>query len=295
MDLRSLRYFLSVAEQGGFTAAAEQLHIAQPAVSMAIRKLEQQLELPLFDRQGKQIRLTDEGDVLARHARLILQAVADAEREMRELHTLERGEVRVGIPSMLGSYYFPPILMAFRHRYPGIRLEVVEAGTRKLQQMLHRGEIDMGVIVSDSPPEDLESHCFLRAQMMAILPIDHPLATAPEIGYDAFFAEELVLFKEGYFHREVIDRISHEAGVSPRIGFEANLIPLIKQIVSHGYGISTLLEMVVVDDPSLVAVPFTPAVWLDLSLAWRKGHRLSRANQTFADLVLEQAAPLQGR
>lgn len=295
MKLRNLRYFLAVAEQGGFTAAAEQLHIAQPAVSMAIRKLEQQLELPLFDRQERQVRLTSEGEVLVRHARRILQAVQDAEREMRELHTLERGEVRVGIPSMLGSYYFPPILMAFRHRYPGIRLEVVEAGTRKLQQMIHRGEIDMGVIVSDTPPEELETHRFLQAQMMAILPVDHPLAAADNISYDAFFAEELVLFKEGYFHREVIDRISHEAGVTPNIGFETNLIPLIKQIVSHGYGITTLLEMVVIDDPSLVAIPFATPVWLDLSLAWRKGHHLSRANQTFVDLVLEQARPVQGR
>lgn len=289
MDLRHLRYFLAVAEQGGFTAAAEQLHVAQPAVSMAIRRLEHALALPLFDRQERQVRLTSEGEVLARHARHILQAVADAEREMRELHALERGEVRVGIPSMLGSYYFPPILMAFRHRYPGVRLEVVEAGTRNLQRMIHRGEIDMGVIVSDRPPDDLEIHPFLRAQMMAILPVDHPLAAADSIDHQAFFAEELVLFKEGYFHREVIDRLSAEAGVTPRIGFETNLIPLIKQIVSHGYGITTLLEMVVADDPALVAVPFCPAVHLDLSLAWRKGHRLSRANQTFVDLVLDHA------
>lgn len=295
MNLRTLRYFLAVAETGGFTAAAERLHIAQPAVSMAIRKLEQQLDLQLFDRQERRIRLTDEGEVLARHARLVLQAMQDAERELNELHTLERGEVRVGIPSMLGSYYFPPILMAFRHRYPGIHLEVVEAGTRNLQQMLHRGEIDMGVIVSDTPPEDLETHRFLCDQMMAILPIDHPLAANHTISYDAFFAEELVLFKEGYFHREVIDRISMETGVTPHIGFETNLIPLIKQIVSHGYGITTLLAMVVADDPTLVAIPFSQPVWLDLSLAWRRGHRLSRANQTFVDLVLEQARPKTGR
>ncbi|PSL14067.1 transcriptional regulator [Marinobacterium halophilum] len=295
MDIRSLRYFLMVADQGGFTAAAEQLHIAQPAVSMAIRKLEQTLDLPLFNRHERRVTLTDEGEVLARHARLILQAVADAEREVRELHALERGEVRIGIPSMLGSYYFPPILMAFRHRYPGVRLEVIEAGTRKIQTMIHRGDIDMGVIVTDTPPTDLETHRFLQDQMMAILPADHALAKADTISYDAFFAEELVLFKEGYFHREVIDRISEEVGVTPNIGFETNLIPLIKQIVAHDYGITTLLKMVVADDPALVAVPFTVPVWLDLSLAWRKGHRLSRANQTFVDLVLEQAPASHSR
>jgi DNA-binding transcriptional LysR family regulator len=290
MDIRSLRYFVAVAELGGFSAAAEQLHIAQPAVSMAIRKLEQSLQLQLFHRHERRISLTDEGQVLLRHAHAILQAVRDAEREMHELHALECGEVRVGIPSMLGSYYFPPILMAFRHRYPQLRLEVVEAGTRQLQRMIHRGEIDMGVIVADTPPDDLETHSFLQAQMMAVLPMDHNLADSDSIRYDAFFAEELVLFKKGYFHREVIDRLSAEAGVTPHIGFETNLIPLIKQIVSHGFGITTLLEMVVADDPQLIARPFEQPVWLDLSLAWRKGHLLSRANRTFVDFVLEQAS-----
>lgn len=290
MDLRSLRYFAAVVDQGGFSAAAKQLHVAQPAVSMAIRKLEQSLDLQLLHRQERRISLTDEGQVLLRHARRILQAAQDAEREMRELHALESGEVRVGIPSMLGSYYFPPILMAFRHRYPQLRLEVVEAGTRRLQQMIHQGEIDMGVIVADTPPEDLETHSFLQAQMMAVLPVDHPLACHDSLDYGAFFSEELVLFKEGYFHREVIDRLCAEAGVTPNIGFETNLIPLIKQIVSHGFGITTLLEMVVADDPRLTARPFRQPVWLDLSLAWRKGHLLSRANRTFVDFVLEQAA-----
>jgi len=290
MDLRSLRYFVTVVDQGGFSAAARQLHVAQPAVSMAIRKLEESLELQLLHRQERRINLTDEGQVLLGHARRILQAVQDAEREMRELHALECGEVRVGIPSMLGSYYFPPILMAFRHRYPQLRLEVVEAGTRQLQKMVHRGEIDMGVIVADTPPEDLETHSFLQAQMMAVLPVDHPLTRHDSIDYSAFFAEELVLFKEGYFHREVIDRLCAEAGVTPNIGFETNLIPLIKQIVSHGFGITTLLEMVVADDPRLTARPFRQPVWLDLSLAWRKGHLLSRANRSFVDFVLEQAA-----
>lgn len=289
MDIRALRYFVAVAEHGGFSAAAEQLHIAQPAVSMAIRKLEHALGLQLFHRHERHISLTDEGQVLLRHARSIIQAVRDAEREMRELHALERGEVRVGVPGMLGSYYFPPILMAFRHRYPQLRLEVVEAGTRQLQQMIHRSEIDLGVIVADTPPDDLETHSFLQAQMMAVLPVDHPLACHDQIDYDAFFAEELVLFKEGYFHREVIDRLSSEAGVTPTIGFETNLIPLIKQIVSHGFGITTLLEMVVADDPQLTARPFRQPVWLDLSLAWRKGHLLSRANRTFVDFVLQQA------
>lgn len=91
---------------------------------MAIAKLEQQLELRLFDRQDCNVRLTPEGEVLCRHAERLLLQMHQAEAEMAELKGLERGEVRIGIPYMMGSYYFPPILMAFKHRYPGLKIRV---------------------------------------------------------------------------------------------------------------------------------------------------------------------------
>ena len=285
LEIKALRYFVAVVDANGFTAAARTLHVAQPAVSMAIRKLENTLELNLFHRRERGIELTDEGRVLLTHARRILQAVSDAELEMHELHGLTRGEVRIGVPSMLGSYYFPPILMAFRHRYPNLQLTVVESGTRKIQQMLSEGEIDMGVIVSDTPPADLESYTFLRDQMMAILPQDHPLATKESISFDEFFREDLVVFKQGYFHREQLDKLAHASGSPLKIGFETNLLPLIKQIVRHGFAISTLLEMAISDASDLVARPFAEPVWLDLSIAWRRDGYLSRANCAFVEFL----------
>lgn len=298
LEVKALRYFLAVVDENGFTAAARALHVAQPAVSMAIRKLEQHLELSLFHRRERGIELTDEGRVLLGHARRILQAVSDAELELNELHGLARGEVRIGIPSMLGSYYFPPILMAFRHRYPNLQLTVVESGTRRIQQMISDGEIDMGVIVSDTPPAELESHTFLRDQMMAILPRDHPLAQQQVITFDEFFREDLVVFKQGYFHREQLDRLAAASHSPLKIGFETNLLPLIKQIVRHGFAISTLLEMAISDASDLVARPFAEPVWLDLSLAWRRDGYLSRANRAFVEFLgqlhPEQQIPTPG-
>ncbi|WP_027853782.1 LysR family transcriptional regulator [Marinobacterium litorale] len=289
LEVRALRYFLAVAEEQGFTAAARRLNVAQPAVSMAIRKLEERLALNLFHRRERHVELTDEGQVLLGHARRITQAVKDAELEMHEIHGLRQGEVRIGIPSMLGSYYFPPILMAFRHRYPNLQLTVVESGTRRIQQMISAGEIDMGVIVSNTPAEELEAHRFLRDQMTAVMPADHPLAEHDAISFNQFFAEDLVVFKPGYFHREVIDRLAGEAGVTPRIGFETNLLPLIKQIVRHGFALTTLLAMVIEEDADLVARPFSEPVWLDLSIAWRREGYLSRANRTFVDFLLQHS------
>ena len=114
MDLRTLRYFRTIADLGSYTRAAEQLHIAQPALSMAMRKLEAELELTLLQRRDKRIQLTDEGRRLYHHAQRLLQASDEALIEMAELKGLQQGEVRVGVSSMLGSYYFPPIFMAFR-------------------------------------------------------------------------------------------------------------------------------------------------------------------------------------
>nr|WP_067291876.1 LysR family transcriptional regulator [Marinobacterium profundum] len=290
MDIKPLRYFTEVARHASFTRAAEVLHVAQPAVSMAIRKLEAELELTLFHRNDRKVVLTDEGQRLLEHASRILQMVDDAQLEMQELRGLTRGEVRVGIPGMLGSYYFPPILMAFRHQHPNLRLSVVEAGTGRLREMLQEGLLDLAIIVADAVPDELEAGIFLRQQMMVILPRDHALAQQSHISYEAFFREELVLFQQGYFHRKVVDQIVKRGNYTPNIGFETNLLPLIKSIVKQGFGISTLLAMVLRDDPDLVAVPFEEPVWLDLSIAWRRQGYLSRANRAFVDFVLAHSA-----
>ncbi|MFZ1342142.1 LysR family transcriptional regulator [Thiothrix eikelboomii] len=287
MDLRQLRYFHEIVRLGSFTRAAEVLQIAQPAVSVAIRKLEAELELQLFQRHDRKVSLTAEGERLWVHAQRILQAVDDARLEMQELKGLSKGAVRVGITGMMGSYYFPPILMAFRHRYPHLSLQVIEGGTWQLQQMLEHAELDLAVIVREFLPTELEARVILREEMRVVVACEHPLAQQTTVSIKDFFKEELVLFRNGYFHRKLVDRLAAEAGVQPVIGFETNLIPLIKSIIKQGFGISTLLAMAVADDPDLVDLPFTEPVYLDLCIAWRRNGYLSKANQAFVDFLLE--------
>jgi DNA-binding transcriptional LysR family regulator len=288
MTLKQLRYFQTVVEQGGFSAASRHLHIAQPAISIAIRNLEAELELTLLQRNDRQITVTAEGEVLLRHAKHLLEEANKAALEMSELKGLTKGEVRIGIPSMLGSYYFPPFLMGFKHRYPELRLSVYEQGTRHLQEMIRGGELDLGVVVTDTPPEDLETRFLTREEMVACVPCDHPFSSKLSISMDEFFSQELVIFKHGYFLREFIDRFSQQRQQQPTIAFETNLIPLTKAIVRQGFGITTFLRMVIEQDAQqdLVAVPFSEPVYLDLSLAWKKGGYLSRAERAFVEYTL---------
>lgn len=287
MDIKPLRYFVAIAKTASFTKAAQQLSVAQPAVSMAIKKLEADLGLTLIHRADRHVGLTDEGKRLLVHAEKIVQATDDALLEMGELKGLSQGEVRVGIPSMLGSYYFPPILMAFRHKYPTIALKVIEGGTWQLQQMLENGELDLSVIVAETLPDGLETQALIREEMRVTIATDHPFSQLERITPDAFFDEELVMFKEGYFHRRIVDKLAKACNKQPKIGFETNLIPLIKSITQQGFGISTLLSMVIEDDDELITRSFDPPIWLDLGIAWRKDSYLSKANRAFLEFVSE--------
>ncbi|WP_136067166.1 LysR family transcriptional regulator [Modicisalibacter radicis] len=284
-DLRALRYFLAVADHAGFTRAARELHVAQSAVSQTIAGLEARLELTLFHRHERRISLTPEGELLRVQARELLERAEGVSLAMRELHGLVKGEVRIGIPSMLGSYYFPPLLMGFKARHPGIRLTVIEAGTRRLQDMIAAGELDLGVITSDASNRQLERRPLLREEMVVCVPLEHRFAGRTAVSAEEVFEEPLVLFQDGYFHREFVDRLAEELRLEPRIAFQSNLIPLTKAIVRQGFGITTFLRRVISED-DLVAVSLSPATYLDLSLAWGKGAYLSRAESAFVDFAM---------
>ena len=287
MDLKQLSFFAEVARRASFTKAAQQLCVVQSAVSIAIKKLEADLGLALFNRVGKKVSLTAEGKVLLEHAHRIIDQFQSARQAMDELKGLEKGVVRIGLPSLLGTYYFPDILADFKRRYPNLRLSVYEAGARQLQQMIHEGELDMGIVVRDELPENLEARGFLKEEMVACVAPGHPFAGASGISHEEFLRQELVLFKEDYFHREFINRISHRLGQSLDIVVETNLVPLIISTVAQGSGITTFLRMVADATPGLVAVPFNDPVYLELCIAWKKDAFLAKADQAFIEFLLQ--------
>ncbi|WP_394247046.1 LysR family transcriptional regulator [Vibrio profundi] len=285
LESKPLRHFLAVAEHGNFTHAAKALHIAQPALSISIKKLEQSLELSLFRRGDKSVTLTQEGQALYEHAKRIAQQFSDAELAMNELKGLEKGEVRLGAPSMMGSYFFPKILMAFKSQYPNLKLTLIDAGTESIRQMLLNGELDIGVINDANVPNDLETDHLLDSEMLAVVGGKHDLAQKDSIEFEEFFQEDLILFKPGYFHRDFIDGVHEQHGFDMNIAFESNLLPMILSIVKQEFAITALLELVTEHEHEVVGVPFSPPVKLKLALAWRKEGYLSKADRTFIDFV----------
>jgi len=289
MEIRQLRYFLEVAGLGNFTKAAEALRIAQPAVSMAIKNLEEELDLVLFNRREKKVSLTAEGEIFLPHARRILEDLKAAELEMGELKGLAKGEVRIGIPPMISAYFFPDIFRDFLREYPQLHLSVYGEGAGRIQKMIGLGELDMGVVAGESFPETLEVRQFLREEVVVCVPHDHPFASRRSVTLAEFIGEPLVFYKEGYYLREFFLEALKETGSTPRIVFETNLFSLVKSLVRNGTGISTFLKMVVAADADLAAVSFDPPLHLDLLIAWKKHLYLSRANRAFVEFLLDRA------
>jgi len=289
MEFRQLQHFVAVVETGSISAAARRLYLAQPAISASIKKLENELNMPLLHRRERGVRLTEAGQQFLQHARQILKQAKDAKLAMQAIEGLDQGDVEIGVPPMLGSYFFPPLLMAFKHQYPSLRLNIIDSGTQSIRKKLLDGDLELGVVADHDIPAEFETGKLIREEMVVCMAADHPLAEFDKIEYSDFLKHELILFGKGYYHHALIDRISQKEKEKPKIAFTSNLLPLIKSIIRKGYAISPMWKVTVQDDDDeIITRPFVEPFCIDLSLAWRRDSYLSRANQAFRDFILEE-------
>ncbi len=287
MDLKRLKYFCSLAKIGNFTHTATHLGIAQPALSMAIKKLEDEVGLKLVNRAERQMTLTADGEVLLKHAQRILESVNQAELEIQELKGIETGTIQFGASSMLSSYYLPNVLAKFKQKYPKVRINLIEAGTASLQQMLLEGALDIALIRSDRPHDQIRCVNLFAEDMVALVPCNHPLSKQSSMKLADFCQQPLVLFREGYFLREAVSQYSKQQHIRLDIRFETNLIDLLKAMVVSEVGISTGLSRIVKPGDPVVTLPFEPKIPLYIGLGWKKNHYLSKASRAFVDFMQE--------
>lgn len=249
-----------MAKTGNFTKTADQLGIAQSALSTSIKKLEHQLGLKLINRTERQMSLTAEGRVLLQHTRIILEDVEQAEKELQELKGLTSGVINFGVSAMLASYFLPDALSQFKKSYPGIQINIQEAGTATLEQMLVNGELEIALIRADREHEQIRRTVLIEDQIAACVPIDHPFSNCESIRLGEFCERPLVLFKTGYFLRENINIYCEQHKLQPDIRFETNLPELLKSMVIRHIGIGTCLPILVANEPHLKAIPFNPPI-----------------------------------
>lgn len=287
MDLRQLKFFLEVVDSGGFTRAAEKLHIAQSALSIAIRKLEDELEVKLFVRRDRKVSLTAEGESLAQNARAIFRGVAKARQEIADLRGLLRGEVRVGLTPMLSSFFFPKIISSFKRRFPSLQISISGDSAWNIQRKIEAGDIDLGLI-NGKVPAGLDSHHILREEVVACVHRFHPLAKNRKCPIRDLLAEPLVQFQKGYYLRELVDELAAREGIAPHVMAESNLFSLVRSLVKEELGVAFLLKMAAAKDPDVATIACDPPLFLDFAIAWKKDAPLSPANRAFVNFLVQE-------
>jgi len=287
MDLRQLRFFLEVAESGGFTKAADKLNTAQSAVSLAIKKLEDELEVKLFDRRDRRVTLTAEGETLVKNAKDIFRRVAQARQEIADLRGLLRGEVQVGLTPVLSSFFFPKIISTFKRQFPALKISVTGDSASNIQRKIESGTLDIGILEGKISGQ-LDSHHLLREEVVACVHRYHPFAKKKTCTTRELLAEPLVQFQKGYYIREIIDELAEKEGLVPTVMAESNLLSLVSSMVKEELGLAFMLKMAVGNDPEIVKISWDPPIYLDLAIAWKRESPLSPANRAFVNFLVRE-------
>ncbi|MFT4806708.1 MAG: DNA-binding transcriptional LysR family regulator [Paraglaciecola sp.] len=291
MNLKRLEYFCQLAALGNFTRAAHKLGIAQPALTVAIQKLEQEVGLKLINRADKNSLLTAEGQVLHKLAIQLLSQAKQLELELEELKDLERGTIRFGVSAMMGSYYFPKILTEFKQKYPKIKIHLVDQGTAALEKMLLNSELDLALVRGDLENPQLRYTKLINEEIVAGMVSSHPLAAEQTISLAQFCQQPLVLFHEGYFLREAVSQFAKKHQLTLDVRMETNLIELQKSLVRNEVGITTCLSRILQNEQQMTSIPFEPKIEFKLSLAWKKNHYLSKASKVFMSYLSSTVEP----
>ncbi len=241
IELRHLRYFLAVAETLHFTRAAERLGIAQPPLSQQIKRLEQLVGHPLFERTTRGVKLTLAGKLLAERARGTLDRVEDDLAQVRRLGRGEEGTLTVGFPgSVMFTDVLPQTIEDFRRQYPGVALRLRELTTSALIAALLDGSMDLALLRDGDPTQGIELRPLMKEHFVAVLPAKHPLAKKLQVNLAKLACEPFLLFSRsnGPLAYDRTVQCCERNGFRPNIVQEAPQWATVVRLVAAGVGVS---------------------------------------------------------
>lgn len=254
LNRNHLSLFRAVAEAGGFSSAAEVVHISQPAISMQVGELEEALGTPLFDRLPRGVRLTYAGEVLLGYAQRIGAVEREAERAMREIRGLERGRLSLGASTTIGSYLLPAALGEFRRLHPAVKLRLTIANTDDIKRQLLDRTLDLG-LTEGAAPEDgaLSAQVFYQDELIVVAPPGHPVVAGTpgrkrsgKIRARELSKQPMIVRESGSGTREVIDQAFAKRGVLlSNIALTLTTTEAIKRSVMASLGLAVVSRLCV--------------------------------------------------
>jgi DNA-binding transcriptional LysR family regulator len=251
MNLHHLRLFAAVVEHGGFTKAADALHLSQPAISKSLNELERQLNLTLLDRGGRSVRLTDAGQALYARARELFGVERVAEQELREIRGLKRGVLRIGASTTIATYMLPPYLGRFHLRHPGVRIRAASANTRTVLRMLLESRVDVALVEGPVSHPQVELHAWLNDELVVIAHPDHQLLLRDDVDVAMLVREQFIVREPGSGTRSVSAHALALHGARLTNTMRVGGTEAIKQAVAAGLGLAIVSRAAAADQLAL--------------------------------------------
>jgi len=287
MDLLHLKYFQTVARTEHMTRASRELNVAQPALSMTIAKLEEDLGVALFDRVGRRIRLNEYGRAFLGRADQALAVISEGRRELADMVGSRSSSVSLAVTTL---NRLSEVMAPFLERHPDIRFSITQASSDQDKlRLLELREVDYFLMTDAVDREDIAEVPLLTEEIVLAVPSSHKLAAFDRIQLVAAAQEDFIGLKEDYSYRRMADSFCAEAGFVPRMVCECDEPAAIPGLVRSGLGVAFLPAAAArAEHASLKFLRIeSPDCRWTLRLAWLKERYLSRAARTFADFAVE--------
>lgn len=288
MDIRQLRYFVAIVEQGSITRASEKLRIAQPALSLHLKNMEEYLGTRLLIRSRTGVTPTEAGILLENRARAILDDLARTEDDIRTLDADPMGVVRIGLTGTISAIVALPLIAACKNRYPHIELNIAEAMSGFIADWLSEGRVDMAVLYERSQQEGIISELLLEEELVILWGSDD---CPSKMSVRGLRDVPMVLPSSAHGLRTEINAALSAYKITPNVAIEIDSYANIKRLVAAGYGASILPSHAVLEDVEAgklsVSKICNPSLWRGAHLMYRSGRPVTRAQEAICDLLRE--------
>lgn len=288
MELRDLKSFIDVADHQSFTKAAEHSYLSQPSLSKAVKKLEEELGVELFDRSTRRLLLTDAGSIVYAQAKKAMVPLRELLDLIDELQAVAAGSIQIGIPPLIGTLFFPSIARAFREQYPHVSLELVEDGAKVIEQLVADSSIDVGIVVLPADPALYDVYPFMTDEFVLYVHDGHPLAEREHVFLTDLAEEKLIVFSKNFTLHDYVLNACRAAGFTPDVSYESSQWDLIFELVASRLGVTLLPKSIFEKrlNSSVRMIPLqSPPIPWKLGVITKKGAYQSYALKKFLAMI----------
>lgn len=292
MKIAQLEYFCAVSRYHSITRAAQKLYVTQPAISTAIHELEKEFSISLFTRSKNDMTLTKEGEVFYQKANKLLDTFNQTSSELFDL-ARQVNPIRIGIPPILSTIFFPDMLIAFQEEYPDIPVELFEYGSIRATKLVQEAVLDLALVNMNFYEVDkLNSHEILSDRIVFCVSPEHHLVKEKVVTMEMLKDEPLIMYNTDSVQNATLTSLFEHLGVKPNVILCASQLYTIENFIENNLGGAFLYSSLLKNMPGLVGIPIVPTIQQEIGLVWQKGIYINSSVEKYISFTKKMLYPI---